>query len=63
MRSLSHMQEYKRTQERDETVRESYIEPCQGSESERIATQGGALRAYPGLCHRTPLGFRRARHC
>jgi len=35
------------------------IEPFQGSESERIATQGGALRAYPGLCHRTPLGFRR----
>ena len=35
------------------------IEPFQGSKSERISTQGGALRAYPGLCHRTPLGFRR----
>ena len=35
------------------------IEPLQGSESERIVTQGGALRAYPGLCHRTPLGFRK----
>ena len=31
------------------------IQPRWGWEWWRLVTQGGALRAYPGLCHETPL--------
>ena len=41
----------------------SIIEPLWGSESERTATQGGALRGLPWALSYNPVGVPEGRHC